>query len=383
MSADGSFVLSPQTETRLSKWSEARLLLMCGNAIAFLLLFALAIYFDWPKKPAFLISLMTVAWVSTVFGHWAERKIEIHLSGIDPRQVSIDAVDRLLQADGADDIDTLWRDTLNRVFAPRQIDVVVGPVLVAQLTDSRRTLLLPDIHGGALRLQSPQRVLRRFTGRDLTLAQDLWEIFSKVQASLNEFVEGQASERRYLAEQIRSDLEWPLQRIMQEPEAISHSGLFEHARQELADVREALVGEELTLEQLHFLIEAEYRQRFNEIDVSFEGAEIVSTRSIFVDAFKAISIRRIMREAATNIIRHASARRVALNLVLEDTGRALIVDVYDDGIGFDALADGAGHGLRNMRRRASEMGGTVEWRSDVSGGTFISLRVPLSLEEGT
>ena len=78
-----------------------------------------------------------------------------------------------------------------------------------------------------------------------------------------------------------------------------------------------------------------------------------------------------LREAVTNVVRHARATscRVALR---EDDGR-LVLKVQDDGIGGDVTE---GHGITGMRERAAALGGSVD--VDGMNGTRLTVILPVS-----
>lgn len=87
---------------------------------------------------------------------------------------------------------------------------------------------------------------------------------------------------------------------------------------------------------------------------------------------------RIVREAVTNAIRHARPRRIDVRLDREP-GR-LVVQVTDDGSGFDVLAaisSPKALGLRGMYERASLSGGWIEFRTEPVGGTTVVACLPL------
>lgn len=89
-----------------------------------------------------------------------------------------------------------------------------------------------------------------------------------------------------------------------------------------------------------------------------------------------IDMLGIIREAASNSLRHAGAERTLISAWTE-TG-TLVVAVEDDGSGFDtATPDGHGLGLRNMKARARRIGASIEIRSGASG-TKVILRLPLA-----
>lgn len=84
----------------------------------------------------------------------------------------------------------------------------------------------------------------------------------------------------------------------------------------------------------------------------------------------------IFKEALHNIIKHAQARNVTIGIAL--TERQLALTIRDDGAGMDPAAAPGGHGLRNMQRRAEEIGGQLTIESQPGNGTLIHLEVPLA-----
>ncbi len=82
----------------------------------------------------------------------------------------------------------------------------------------------------------------------------------------------------------------------------------------------------------------------------------------------------VLREAVSNLARHALAESAEIELHVG--GRELRLSVVDDGIG---LVEGrAESGLRNARRRATTLGGSLELRGLDPKGTSLVWRVPLS-----
>jgi two-component system, NarL family, sensor histidine kinase UhpB len=91
---------------------------------------------------------------------------------------------------------------------------------------------------------------------------------------------------------------------------------------------------------------------------------------------------RVAQEALTNVIRHAQAHVVAVELRESDGSLQLVV--RDDGRGFDVpaarkrAAHGGSQGLLSMQERAALAGGDLEIESKVGRGTSVRARLPLT-----
>ncbi len=95
----------------------------------------------------------------------------------------------------------------------------------------------------------------------------------------------------------------------------------------------------------------------------------------FIPMDRAIQVLHIVREALSNIVRHARATRVALSI--RQAPHAIRLRIRDNGIGFDpAMATGTGHGLLNMAARARKLGTALSLRSAPGAGTTIMLDLP-------
>jgi len=87
---------------------------------------------------------------------------------------------------------------------------------------------------------------------------------------------------------------------------------------------------------------------------------------------RATHILAIAREALANIVRHSNARHIRLNANRTDNRFKLVIE--DDGVGIPSQAV-EGHGLRNMRDRASLLHGELEVKRLVRG-TSVMLDIP-------
>src|SRR5829696_6738741 len=124
------------------------------------------------------------------------------------------------------------------------------------------------------------------------------------------------------------------------------------------------------------LVEA-MRQRASRLGVGDEGflATVEAPDELPpLPAAVEVAAYRIVQEALTNVSRHARASACTVRLACAD-GRALTIEVTDDGIGLPDTPEG-GVGLSSMRERAAELGGECEIVRSRPSGTRVFARLP-------
>jgi signal transduction histidine kinase len=82
----------------------------------------------------------------------------------------------------------------------------------------------------------------------------------------------------------------------------------------------------------------------------------------------------VMREALTNASKHAGASRHTVNVTV---GESVVLEITDNGTGFDTSSTSRGLGLANLRSRAEKLGGTFEVGFALGGGTRLVWSAPL------
>jgi signal transduction histidine kinase len=92
----------------------------------------------------------------------------------------------------------------------------------------------------------------------------------------------------------------------------------------------------------------------------------------------AIMVFRLVQESLTNIVKHAHATQVKVEIALQDNQMSVLIE--DNGIGIDSDRREAvgSHGLATMRHRVRSFGGVFDIDAPPQGGTRIHARVPLN-----
>jgi signal transduction histidine kinase len=110
------------------------------------------------------------------------------------------------------------------------------------------------------------------------------------------------------------------------------------------------------------------------VEVDFRSPDAAAINRVSMPPDQRRHLLLILKEAVTNIVKHAGATRVAIEVALEPNRLRLVIS--DNGAGFHPEVHRSGHGLPGMRRRAQQLGGTVEVQSTPGVGTTLTVSVP-------
>ena len=161
--------------------------------------------------------------------------------------------------------------------------------------------------------------------------------------------------------------------------ALDPKGMAQVLRDAMDDMRLAIdtlsPGREGLLEALGNLrYRLEPRFRAAGIELQFSYHEV--PERLDIPAEDALQILRVLQESLTNVLKHARATEVRVDVSLARDPARFVLAVADDGGGFDAASPAAGRGLSGMRRRAERIRAVLDIASD-AGGTRIALAYPL------
>ena len=102
------------------------------------------------------------------------------------------------------------------------------------------------------------------------------------------------------------------------------------------------------------------------VDIDPEAASVFASR--------AADVVQLVREALSNVERHAAAATCRISLTRSDDGFVLEID--DDGRGFEVGTPTSGMGLRNLEDRVGSLGGSLDVRSTADEGTTVRATLP-------
>jgi len=187
-----------------------------------------------------------------------------------------------------------------------------------------------------------------------------------------------AQERERIYSDLHDDLGAKLLSMVYRAESPVQADLARAILQDLRDVVTRSRGTPGTLGDVLADIRTEAAQRLEEVGIGLDWDESDDLPDPMLDTGHALHLHRIVREAITNTIRHAQAQH--LRIRIRARADELLLELTDDGSGVSSEVS-LGSGMRNMRTRAVELDGRIDWVEGTQGGAKVLLRMPL--EPGT
>jgi signal transduction histidine kinase len=162
--------------------------------------------------------------------------------------------------------------------------------------------------------------------------------------------------------------------------ALDSKGMAQVLRDAMDDMRLSIdtlsPGREGLLEalgNLRYRLEPRFRAAGIELKFSYRHMP----ERLDIPAEDALQILRVLQESLTNVIKHARATQVGVEISLQLEPARFVLAVTDDGGGFDPASPASGRGLSGMRRRAQQIHAALDVASDARG-TRITVTYPLA-----
>jgi signal transduction histidine kinase len=167
-------------------------------------------------------------------------------------------------------------------------------------------------------------------------------------------------------------------------------GQLEEGRRLLTDAQAALSGEVQSLRRIMATLRPPVLEERGLVSALCDYVEMVRQQAGISCTLAAklpdrlpedheIVLYRVAQEALTNVARHARASSARVELT--ETAETVVLEVHDDGVGFDPAAEeqqgGLAHfGLAGMRERVELAGGTWTMWSRPGAGTVLTASLP-------
>lgn len=280
----------------------------------------------------------------------------------------------------AEELPREWQQLLNRTFSPLHIEpVAIAPAQV-EIVAEGSVLLLPGFHeSSGLRLTYANRGGRLFNEEDRTLAESMYQLFSRVQSFRQAFHDGVHEERRRVARDLHDDVGARLLTLVYAADNEAQAGLARETLQELRDVIRNLEQKHYTLIATLSELQRETARRCEAHKVALYWKQQEALHDQPLVSRHHSNLQRIVREAVSNALRHSKADRLQIDITQGE--RTLLLRVSNNNVSFDrARPHKPGRGMRNIQSRAVELGGRAEWlvgEAALLGGYTVTIEIPM------
>lgn len=245
------------------------------------------------------------------------------------------------------------------------MNAALGPILLVILA----TLAL--LAAAALGFRVGQQRQQRRLHDAVAGAEAHWQAQAKRLAAL-----AAAEERERIYSDLHDDLGASLLQLVYRAPDEATADLARAALQDLRDVVSRSRGAPGSLLEVLGDIRREAAQRLAAVASELRWEQPDDLPEQALDPARALHLYRIVREAISNALRHAHARRLRVRIRV--AGDQLALELTDDGEArLDARAR-PGRGMRSMQDRAERLHGDIRWTRGTEGGTKVLLTVPLA-----
>lgn len=198
---------------------------------------------------------------------------------------------------------------------------------------------------------------------------------------LRAMIEGQEVERRRVAKDLHDGLGGLLATVKarlssEAPAAAGANQLIDRACTEVRRIAHNMMPQSLALSGLSGSVRdivAQLNQRGLDTEL-----EIIGQPDLRLSEDGQAMLLRILQELTHNVVKHAKANKLFIQLL--DQPSQLLLTVEDDGVGFNAdyaTSTKPGIGLENIASRVAYLRGDIQYDSSPGHGTTVSLTIPL------
>lgn len=336
--------------------------------------------FDLESATALTIAVAAVGWIYFPVRQWLlQRLLRADAQPLE-RAMNL-LVDALSGAHDADAIQARWPDILRQTFAALEVRQHQHATHKIRLSEHGTVMQLPPLAGEpGLEVAHPKGGSRLFSRDDLRLAELLLGLMRRATAEIRAREAGAEAERQRIRRDMHDDLG---ARLLDMTHNLPDEASREMARDATGRLRGILSAMDATPRALGRALselqdECVARLQAAGIALDWQAPADTSTQ---ISPRQYVNLGGIVREAVSNIIRHAHAEavRIAFDLNKTETGPCLAVHISDDGCGLQsAPAQRGGLGLAGMRTRIEELDGRMDIHDMPDGGLGLRLIIPLA-----
>ena len=341
--------------------------------VVFDLLFLLALQFSSGLSISLALLLSGILWLPLRSFVW-NRFLNRHTFSREDQLKQI--VDIALTPPGQD-VKMRWRQLLENIFDPLHFHETDSDS-ECMIENDGQILLIPKIGPvPALNLEYAYHGRRLFTSSDIKLAKELAALLHHILDSRSAYEKGVSEERQRIAQDMHDNIGAQLLGALHNQNIDRKDTLIRETLSDLRDIINDTSRIAQSYEDMLAGLRAETTERLS-------GSGITLSWSVKADDVHSISpktihaLKSIIREAVSNIIKHAAATFASINIQCLDD--VIYISIEDNGNGLNKENVNFGNGLKNMKSRITGLNGILSLSKGKSG-LHLNVTFPLSNTE--
>ena len=292
-------------------------------------------------------------------------------------------IEELSDKDSINSIDVRWKNILQKIFENAQINHVSLSTESCRLLNNNSVIQVPTIESNECYEIHNQDAASTFDENDIQLASSLLTLchqFISVQQAVEK---GASDERQRIARDLHDDVAARILTLIHKAKDQESINL---ARSILKSLRNSIytLDNKATTTILDALtdIRSELQDRLNSIGSQIFWSQCDALDELIFTPRQHINLQRILHEIVTNVIRHAHADYVTMDINLKND--QFHVHAFDNGTGFDIEECIPGKGLNNIATRVKELNGNCSWNNfdteNEATGSCIDITFPITIK---
>lgn len=339
----------------MDEWAY-RVLLWIGGATSVITLDVLLILAGVEQAMSLGAALLVSGWLYFPLRQWLWQSIVnanmIRLESLLPQ------ISGLAFASTGEAREAQWDSLLRRMFDPLELLRRGETCTRTGVKDDGLALCLPAVggmQGRILRFSSGGR--RLFSSRDAAFAETMCHLAEQVMSGREGYERGVQQERQRLARDLHDNIGARLLKLIHHLRGSPDAEIARDAMKDLRTAIAAMDAQPVPLANALADWHAEAGSRCEAAACELHWRQPEQLPAVQLAPRSKAMLESVMREIVTNALKHAAPRRVEVEIAADE--QHLRAAVSNDGTIADPLTWKSGYGLRNMRGRLEELGGSL------------------------
>ena len=365
---------------KLELWALYSWVWMFGGLIVLGFAVLLILVFNISSMVALLFSILAVGWLYFPLRHWLWENYAFGFNRTHYQERLPELLETILSPKAVRSNKEQWEFLLRQVFEPVLVMNETDDNDEVLIKESGAVLHVPEFEDiPALALAGVERGSRLFNANDVSFLNSMMTLFKNAQEFKGAYEQGVHEERTRIARDLHDDVAARLLTLIHKSEGTPQEPL---AREALVTLRESINSlggrQEQLLDDILRELQVDIKFRLDATNIALNWEQ---DRQVYKKTFtsrQATNFKRVSQEIITNVLKHANATIVNVDINLIDG--SFVLSVCDDG-NAKLMNDWInGRGVNNIRTRVKELGGTVRWNQRIIeeqlAGTCVEISIP-------